>query len=121
MIEDREKRKIILEDPKKWNTGNPFLSLLCFCVNSWRLSSSVTLDASVVIKTQGENALDLESVKKAVAAEIEKLTKVYKALGGITRGTASLEPKTRRKMSKEARDKIAAAQRKRWAKQRRAA
>ncbi len=55
--------------------------------------------------------MDLESVKKAVAAEIQKLTKVYKALGGVAvNGHAK-----RRKMSKEAREKIAAAQRKRWA------
>jgi hypothetical protein len=60
----------------------------------------------------------LESLKKAVAAEIQKLTKVYKALGGIG---GSVGAKPRRKMSKHAREKIAAAQRKRWAKQRRAA
>jgi hypothetical protein len=62
--------------------------------------------------------VDLESVKKAVAAEIEKLTKVYKALGGVT---TNGQTKPRRKMSKQAREKIAAAQRKRWAKQRKAA
>ena len=65
-----------------------------------------------------ENTLDLETLKKAVAAEIQKLTKVYKALGGIS---GSVGAKPRRKMSKQAREKIAAAQRKRWAKQRRAA
>jgi hypothetical protein len=62
--------------------------------------------------------MDLESVKKAVAAEIQKLTKVYKALGGVT---TNGHAKPRRKMSKETRAKIAAAQRKRWAKQRKAA
>lgn len=62
--------------------------------------------------------MDLESVKKAVAAEIQKLTKVYKALTGVT---SNGNAKPRRTMSKEAREKIAAAQRKRWAKQRKAA
>lgn len=62
--------------------------------------------------------MDLESVKKAVAAEIEKLTKVYQALGGVA---VNGHTRPRRKMSKEAREKIAAAQRKRWAKQKKAA
>ena len=61
--------------------------------------------------------MDLESIRKQIAREIQKLSKVYKALGGI----GSVEAEPRRKMSKAARAKIAAAQRKRWAKQKKAA
>lgn len=64
--------------------------------------------------------MDLENIRKQIATEIQKLSKVYKALGGIA-SHASVEAKPRRKMSKAAREKIAAAQRKRWAKQKKAA
>jgi len=84
-----------------------------------RIPSGSLLSDFVFINPK-EKTLDLESVKKAVAAEIEKLTKVYRALGGIT-SNGSVGAKPRRKMSREAREKIAAAQRKRWAKQRKAA
>ena len=65
-----------------------------------------------------ENTVDLQNIRQEIAAEIQKLMQVYKALGGVT---TNGHAKPRRKMSKAAREKIAAAQRKRWAKQRKAA
>jgi hypothetical protein len=61
----------------------------------------------------------IESIRQQIKAEIVKLTTAYEALGAIsiTEGT---KPQ-RRTMSKASRAKIAAAQRKRWAKQRKAA
>jgi hypothetical protein len=61
----------------------------------------------------------IDSIRQQIKAEILKLTKVYEALGGIS-NTNGTKPQ-RRSMSKAARAKIAAAQRKRWAKQRKAA
>jgi hypothetical protein len=60
----------------------------------------------------------IESVRQQIKAEIVKLTTAYEALGSISISDGT---KPRRTMSKSARAKIAAAQRKRWAKQRRAA
>jgi hypothetical protein len=60
----------------------------------------------------------IESIRQQIKAEIVKLTTAYEALGGISI-TNSTKPL--RTMSKAARAKIAAAQRKRWAKQRKAA
>ena len=59
--------------------------------------------------------MDLQSIRREIAAEIKQLQHVYKALGGVT---TNGKAKPRRKMSKAARAKIAAAQKKRWAKQR---
>jgi hypothetical protein len=61
--------------------------------------------------------MDIQDIREQIAAEIRKLTKAYDALGGITGQKAG----KRRKLSAEAREKIAAAQRKRWAKQKKAA
>jgi len=63
--------------------------------------------------------MNIQDIRNQIAAEIQKLTKAYEALGGI--GISTAPRRKRRKLSKEAREKIAAAQRKRWAKQRRAA
>jgi hypothetical protein len=52
------------------------------------------------------------------AAETKQLQHVFDALGGITTSRGAVEVKPRRKMSKAARAKISAAQKKRRAKQR---
>lgn len=63
--------------------------------------------------------MDLQVIKKEIAEEIKQLSRVYKALGGVSKqsfpATAAV-PGKRRKMSKASRAKIAAAQRARWAK-----
>jgi hypothetical protein len=59
----------------------------------------------------------IESIRQQIKAEIVKLTKAYHALGSIS----ITNGKPRRTMSAASRAKIAAAQRKRWAKQRKAA
>jgi len=61
--------------------------------------------------------MDIQDIRKQLAAEIQKLTKAYEALAGITVRKAA----KRRRLSPDARERIAAAQRKRWAKQRKAA
>jgi hypothetical protein len=63
-------------------------------------------------------------IREAVIAEIARLNKVLAVLdggSGSRKATASGAPRKRRKMSKAARAKIAAAQRARWAKARKAA
>lgn len=63
--------------------------------------------------------MDLKSILKSIDAQIARLQQARKALagGGVGKGLR----KGRRKMSAAARAKIGAAQRARWAKQKRAA
>lgn len=56
--------------------------------------------------------MDLESMRKEIAAEIQRLTRVYKALEGMD------GPVKTRRLSKAGRAKISAAQKARWAKRR---
>jgi hypothetical protein len=70
--------------------------------------------------------LSVDMLLESIDLEIERLTQARGLLVRTTsksnpRPTAEAQPVKRRKMSKEARDRIAAAQRKRWAKSKRAA
>ena len=56
--------------------------------------------------------MDLESMRKEIAAEIQRLTRVYKTLAGMN------GPVKRRRLSKAGRAKISAAQKARWAERR---
>lgn len=61
--------------------------------------------------------MDLQTMKREVAAEIKHLTLVYRALSKNSRDRTQVgSPGDRKPMSAEAREKIAAAQRARWAK-----
>jgi hypothetical protein len=62
--------------------------------------------------------MDLQAIRKAITEEIGKLQNVLTALD---MGTVKTTRKPRRTMSKAARAKISAAQKKRWAKQKRKA
>ena len=65
--------------------------------------------------------MSINNILSEIDAEISRLEKVRSLLGssstGKTKKAAPVVRKKRRKLSKEAREKIAAAQRKRWAKQ----
>jgi hypothetical protein len=71
--------------------------------------------------------MDTQSILAAVSEEIARLEQVKALLsggGGRTSSTSfpfGTKPRKRRVLSKEARERIAAAQRKRWAAQKRAA
>jgi hypothetical protein len=52
--------------------------------------------------------MDIQDIRRQIAAEVRKLTKAYDALGGVTVQKTG----KRRNLSAEAREKIAAAQRK---------
>lgn len=66
--------------------------------------------------------MDTQSILAAVSEEIARLEQVKVLLGaGTGRVPATAKPRKTRVMSKEARERIAAAQRKRWAAQKKAA
>jgi len=70
----------------------------------------ILTEASTLVTGQ---EMDIQDIRKQLAVEIQKLTKAYEALAGITVRKAG----KRRRLSPDARERIAAAQRKRWAKQ----
>ena len=66
--------------------------------------------------------MDNQSIIAAIDEEIARLQQVRSILGGGGSGSASItKKKVKRKLSPEARERIAAAQRKRWAAQKKAA
>ena len=72
---------------------------------------------SFAVATANKRRLwSIQNIAKQVRQEIERLTKVLHLLGGTTRSKRLTVARKRRTMSAEARKRMGAAQRARWAK-----